>query len=154
MCLTHAAACSSRADAPWLSASQLALFYLFNPFSVLSCVANTLTSAENAAVMVAVAGGCLRNGPLVGFGLAVGGYLGLHPLLLTVSHRCCGTSCARSARLFVAPVGRSCLCACSLGLYRPWTSATLLAAVSVCFLQRADGSLTRMLPGCLLCRCL
>lgn len=51
----------------------------------MTCVAGTLTSAENAAVLVAVAGGCLRNGPLGGFGLAVGAYLGLHPLLLLVS---------------------------------------------------------------------
>jgi hypothetical protein len=71
-------------DAPWVSAPQLALCYLFNPFTIASCVAGTLTSAENAAVLVAVAGGCLRNGPLVGFGLAVGAYLGLHPLLLLV----------------------------------------------------------------------
>lgn len=73
------------ADAPWLSPRQLALCYLFNPFTVLSCVAGSLTSAENAAVMVAVAGGCSRNGPLVGAGLAAGAYLGLHPLLLLVS---------------------------------------------------------------------
>lgn len=75
----------SVADEPWLSASQLATAYLFNPFAILSCVAGTLTSAENAAVMLALAGGCLRNGPLTGFGLALGGYLGLHPLLLLVS---------------------------------------------------------------------
>lgn len=63
--------------------------YLFNPFAILSCVAGTLTSAENAAVMLALAGGCLRNGPLAGFGLALGGYLGLHPLLLLVSDKGC-----------------------------------------------------------------
>lgn len=73
------------ADAPWLSATQLTLFYLFNPFTIITCVAGTTTSAENAAVLVALAGGCLGNGPLAGFGLAVGAYLGLHPLLLLVS---------------------------------------------------------------------
>lgn len=75
------------ADAPWLTPQQLALLYLFNPFAVLSCVAGSSTPAENAALLVAVAGGCLRNGPLAGFGLAAAAYLGLQPLLMLV--RCC-----------------------------------------------------------------
>lgn len=81
------------ADLPWLSALQLVLLYLYNPFTVLSCVAGTLTSAENAAVLVAVAGACRRNGPLAGLGLALGAYLGLHPLLLLVRDwlELCGT---------------------------------------------------------------
>jgi hypothetical protein len=51
---------------------------------LLACAAGNLASAENAAVLLAVAGGCLRNGPLAGLGLALAGYLGIYPLLLTV----------------------------------------------------------------------
>lgn len=73
------------ADGSWLSPEQLSLLYLLNPFTVLICVAGTTTSAENMAVMLAVAGGVTCKGPLAGFGVALGAYMGLHPLLLMVS---------------------------------------------------------------------
>jgi hypothetical protein len=81
------------ADAPWLSPQQLSLLYLLNPFAVLACVAGSSTSAENMGVMLAVAGGVMRNAPMAAAGVAVGAYMGLHPALLVVSV-CCRTAAA------------------------------------------------------------
>lgn len=50
----------------------------------LSTIGGTTTPLENLAVLVELLGGATRNPPLAAAGLAVGTYLGLHPLLLAV----------------------------------------------------------------------
>ena len=59
--------------------------YLLNPFTVLSCVAGTTSPFENLAVLVALYGACTGDLVLSGLALSLGGYLGIHPLLLLVS---------------------------------------------------------------------
>jgi hypothetical protein len=81
--------CSSPLSCPTppgllLSPAGLAAAYLWNPLAILSCVAGTTTPLENAAVLLALLGGALRNAPLAAAGLAAGAYIGLHPLLLAV----------------------------------------------------------------------
>jgi phosphatidylinositol glycan class U len=66
---------------------QLAALYLWNPFTIASCVSGSLTSLENLAVMVAASGAVRRNAPTCMFGLALGAYLSLSPILLLVSAR-------------------------------------------------------------------
>lgn len=60
--------------------------YLLNPFTVLSCVAGTTSPFENLAVLVALYGACAGDLVLTGLALSIGGYLGIHPLLLLVSY--------------------------------------------------------------------
>lgn len=82
---THLLSWCFPADAPWLSPEQLSLLYLLNPFTILTCVAGSSTSAENMGVILAVAGGLMRNAPMAAAGVAVGTYMGLQPALLVVS---------------------------------------------------------------------
>ena len=59
--------------------------YLLNPFSVLSCVAGTISPLENLSVIAALYAACAGDLVMSAVALALGGYLGIHPLLLLVS---------------------------------------------------------------------
>lgn len=65
-----------------LSATQISAFYLFNPFTILSCLGASTTSIANAAIFQAVAGAATGNAFGTMFALAFGTYLSLYPVLL------------------------------------------------------------------------
>jgi len=64
---------------------QLAAFYLWNPFGVLACASGSSSPMENAAIMAALYGAAAGDAAVAAFGVAVGAYLALNPLLLLVS---------------------------------------------------------------------
>eukprot|EP00955_Chlamydomonas_euryale_P049782 354351-Chlamydomonas_euryale.AAC.2 len=70
------------------SPNVLTALYLFNPLLLLASAARVVTVLENFAVVVALAGACAGRPWVAAGGVAVAGYLGLHPLLLTVSSHC------------------------------------------------------------------
>ncbi|KAG1676962.1 hypothetical protein FOA52_014838 [Chlamydomonas sp. UWO 241] len=63
----------------------LVALYLFNPLTLAACVGCTTTCLESAAVVGAVAGAATGSAWSAAACVAVGAYLGLHPLLLLVS---------------------------------------------------------------------
>lgn len=65
-----------------LNATQISAFYLFNPFSIVSCLGASTTSFTNAAIIQAVAGAATGNAFGAMFALAFGTYLSLYPGLL------------------------------------------------------------------------
>jgi len=65
-----------------LDSSQLALAYLFNPFSIISCLGSSTTIFTNAAILQAVANACAGNAFGTMFAIACGTYLSLYPALL------------------------------------------------------------------------
>ena len=65
-----------------LDGSQLALAYLFNPFSIISCLGASTTTFTNAAILQAVASACSGNAFGAMFAIACGSYLSLYPALL------------------------------------------------------------------------
>ena len=69
-----------------MTPEQLAAIYLWNPFTIASCISGSLTSLENLALMVATYGAVSRRTPTCMFGLALGFYLTLSPILLLVSN--------------------------------------------------------------------
>ena len=75
-----------------VSTDGVMALFLFNPFTVASCVAGTLSSFENLCVLAAVWCGIRRDAAGAAFAVAAGAYLGLHPFLLLVraSTEACG----------------------------------------------------------------
>ena len=62
----------------------IAMAYLFNPFSIMSCVAGTSSPLENLAVVGAVLAAVLGRSLATAFCIALGSYLGVQPLFLIV----------------------------------------------------------------------
>ena len=65
-----------------LDGSQLALAYLFNPFTIVSCLGSSTMIFTNAAILQAVASASTGNAFGAMFALACGTYLSLYPALL------------------------------------------------------------------------
>lgn len=62
-----------------LNSTQISAFYLFNPFTILSCLGASTTAFTNAAVIQAVAGAATGNAFEAMFALAFGTHLSLYP---------------------------------------------------------------------------
>lgn len=65
-----------------LDGNQLALAYLFNPFSIASCLGSSTTIFTNAAILQAIAGAFIGNAFGAMFATACATYLSLYPALL------------------------------------------------------------------------
>lgn len=65
-----------------LNGSLIAAAYLFNPFTVLSCLGKSTTIFTNTAIIQAVLSAQSGNGIRAMFGVAVGSYLSMYPALL------------------------------------------------------------------------
>lgn len=65
-----------------MDGSQLALAYLFNPFTIISCLGTSTTLFTNAAIIQAVASASEGNAFGAMFALALGSYLSMYPALL------------------------------------------------------------------------
>jgi len=65
-----------------LDGSQLAVAYLFNPFTILSCLGQSTTVFTNAAIIQAIASASIGNTFSTMFTIAVGTYFSLYPALL------------------------------------------------------------------------
>ena len=65
-----------------LDGSQLALAYLFNPFSIISCLGSSTTIFTNATILQAVASATTGNAFGAMFAVACASYLSLYPALL------------------------------------------------------------------------
>lgn len=62
----------------------VAVLYLLNPLSILPCAGGSLGVLETLFVCLAAYGAVAMKPALSAFAISVAGYLGLHPLLLTV----------------------------------------------------------------------
>lgn len=65
-----------------MDGSQLAIAYLFNPFTIISCLGMSTTLFTNAAVIQAVASASAGNAFGAMFALALGSYFSMYPALL------------------------------------------------------------------------
>ncbi|VYS49842.1 unnamed protein product [Arabidopsis thaliana] len=61
-----------------------ALVYLWNPFTIVSCVGLSTSPIENLAVILALFGAVTRRVPLAAFGLVIATHLSLYPATLTI----------------------------------------------------------------------
>ncbi|KFK40542.1 hypothetical protein AALP_AA2G009200 [Arabis alpina] len=61
-----------------------ALVYLWNPFTIVSCVGLSTSPIENLAVILALYGAVTRRVPLAAFGLVIATHLSLYPATLTI----------------------------------------------------------------------
>lgn len=59
--------------------------FLFNPFTIASCISGSTSSLEMLCVLMAVHRGVAKDVPGAAFAVAAATYVGLHPLLLMVS---------------------------------------------------------------------
>lgn len=65
-----------------LDASQMAAAYLFNPFSILSCLGSSTTNLTSAAILQSVASAAGGDAFGAMFAIALGTYFSLYPALL------------------------------------------------------------------------
>lgn len=65
-----------------LNGSLIAAAYLFNPFTILSCLGKSTTIFTNTAIIQAVLNAQAGNSVRAMFGIAVGSYLSMYPALL------------------------------------------------------------------------
>ena len=65
-----------------LNGPSIAAAYLFNPFTILSCLGKSTTIFTNTAIIQAVLSAQSGNGIRAMFGIAVGSYLSMYPALL------------------------------------------------------------------------
>ncbi|KIW94595.1 uncharacterized protein Z519_04571 [Cladophialophora bantiana CBS 173.52] len=65
-----------------LDGSLIAAAYLFNPFTILSCLGRSTSIFTNAAIIQAVLNAQSGNAVRAMFGLAIGSYLSMYPALL------------------------------------------------------------------------
>ena len=65
-----------------LDQTQIAVAYLFNPFTILSCLGSSTTIFTNATILQATASALVGNGFGTMFAMAVGTYLSIYPGLL------------------------------------------------------------------------
>ncbi|XP_021895332.1 phosphatidylinositol glycan anchor biosynthesis class U protein-like isoform X1 [Carica papaya] len=61
-----------------------ALVYLWNPFTVVSCVGMSTSPVENLVVILSVYGACTRLVPLAAFGWVMATHLSLYPAVLII----------------------------------------------------------------------
>lgn len=65
-----------------LNGSLIAAAYLFNPFTILTCLGRSTSIFTNAAIIQAVLNAQSGNALRAMFGLAIGSYLSMYPVLL------------------------------------------------------------------------
>ncbi|XP_047341481.1 phosphatidylinositol glycan anchor biosynthesis class U protein-like [Impatiens glandulifera] len=61
-----------------------ALVYLWNPFTILSCVGLSTSPIENLAVVLSLYGACTKKASLAAFGWVIATHLSLYPAILIV----------------------------------------------------------------------
>ncbi|PSS09790.1 Phosphatidylinositol glycan anchor biosynthesis class U protein [Actinidia chinensis var. chinensis] len=61
-----------------------ALVYLWNPFTIISCVGLSTSPIENLVVMLCLYGACTQQVPLAAFGWVIATHLSLYPAILIV----------------------------------------------------------------------
>lgn len=61
-----------------------ALFYLWNPLTIVSCVGGCTSSIENAMIILALYGAVSGNVPLAAFGWTIATHLALYPAILLI----------------------------------------------------------------------
>ncbi|KAG5539698.1 hypothetical protein RHGRI_020043 [Rhododendron griersonianum] len=67
-----------------LSGDIAALVYLWNPFTIISCVGLSTSPIENLVIMLSLYGACTRRVPLAAFGWVLATHLSLYPAILIV----------------------------------------------------------------------
>lgn len=82
MCLTKLALI---ADATKLGVGDIAAtFYLWNPFTIVTCVGGCTSSIENAMIVLALYGSVSGNAPLAAFGWVIATHCSLYPAILLI----------------------------------------------------------------------
>ncbi|XVE49449.1 hypothetical protein DITRI_Ditri01bG0083500 [Diplodiscus trichospermus] len=66
------------------SGDVTALIYLWNPFTIVTCVGLSTSPIENMAVILCLYGACSRLVPLAAFGWVIASHLSLYPAVLIV----------------------------------------------------------------------
>ncbi|KAI5075334.1 hypothetical protein GOP47_0009410 [Adiantum capillus-veneris] len=61
-----------------------AMFYLWNPFTILSCVGGCTSSIENAMIILSLYGAVTGNVPLAAFGWVIATHCSLYPAILLI----------------------------------------------------------------------
>ncbi|XP_038688199.1 phosphatidylinositol glycan anchor biosynthesis class U protein-like isoform X1 [Tripterygium wilfordii] len=66
------------------SGDVAALVYLWNPLTIVACVAQSTSPIENLAIILSLFGACKRLVPLAAFGWVVATHLSLYPAILII----------------------------------------------------------------------
>ncbi|XAR55037.1 hypothetical protein NMG60_11030412 [Bertholletia excelsa] len=66
------------------SGDVAALVYLWNPFTIITCVGSTSSPIENLVIVLSLYGACTRKVPLAAFGWVIATHLSLYPAILIV----------------------------------------------------------------------
>ncbi|KAA8521988.1 hypothetical protein F0562_012698 [Nyssa sinensis] len=61
-----------------------ALVYLWNPFTIVTCVGFSTSPIENLVIMMSIYGACARRVPLTAFGWVMATHLSLYPAILVI----------------------------------------------------------------------
>ncbi|KAM7531255.1 hypothetical protein LguiB_034665 [Lonicera macranthoides] len=61
-----------------------ALIYLWNPFTIVTCVGSSTSPIENLFIILTLYGACTRRVPLAAFGWVIASHLSLYPLILVI----------------------------------------------------------------------
>lgn len=61
-----------------------ALFYLWNPLTILTCVGSSTSPIENFLVILSIYGACIRSIPLAAVGWVLATHLSLYPAVLVI----------------------------------------------------------------------
>ncbi|CAN4127522.1 unnamed protein product [Withania somnifera] len=61
-----------------------ALVYLWNPFTIVTCLGFNTTPVENLFIILSLYGACIRVAPLAAFGWVVASHLSLYPTILII----------------------------------------------------------------------
>lgn len=61
-----------------------ALVYLWNPFTIVTCVGFNTTPVENLFIILSLYGACTRVAPLAAFGWVIASHLSLYPTILII----------------------------------------------------------------------
>lgn len=67
-----------------VSADVASLIYLWNPFTILTCLGSSTSPIENLMVALTLYGSCSRLAPLAAFGWVMATHLSLYPVILIV----------------------------------------------------------------------
>ncbi|MCO5582807.1 hypothetical protein L7F22_036707 [Adiantum nelumboides] len=69
-----------------------AMFYLWNPFTIVSCVGGSTSSLENAMIILSLYGAITGNIPLAAFGWVIATHCSLYPAILLIPIVLCVTT--------------------------------------------------------------
>eukprot|EP00250_Pteridium_aquilinum_P002229 c12423_g1_i1 orf=59-1534(+) len=83
--LLHLTKLIMNADGVKLEVGEFAaMFYLWNPFTLVSCVGGCTTSIENAMIILSLYGAVAGNVPLAAFGWVIATHCSLYPAILLI----------------------------------------------------------------------